>query len=55
MESVSNTQVQLIPGGGGIFEVKVDGEIVYEKKSSGKFPEDGELTTILKEKGFTIQ
>jgi selenoprotein W-related protein len=37
----------LIPGAGGIFEVKRDGELVYSKAEMGRFPKPGEVTAIL--------
>ena len=33
----------LIVGGGGEFEVVVDGEKIYSKKSTGTFPRYGEI------------
>jgi len=33
----------LIPGSGGIFEVKVDGKVIFSKKQVGRFPEEGEV------------
>ena len=32
----------LIPGRGGIFEVTVDGRVVYSKAETGRFPRPGE-------------
>ncbi|HAO68224.1 MAG TPA: hypothetical protein DCR17_16260 [Verrucomicrobiales bacterium] len=29
----------LIPEGGGLFEVIVDGNLIYSKKATGQFPE----------------
>ena len=29
----------MIPAGGGVFEVVVNGEKIYSKKETGKFPE----------------
>ncbi|MBT5927783.1 MAG: SelT/SelW/SelH family protein [Verrucomicrobia bacterium] len=29
----------LIPEGGGLFEVIVDGRLIYSKKATGKFPD----------------
>ena len=37
----------LIPGAGGIFEVKRDGRMVYNKAEIGRFPKPGEVTAIL--------
>jgi selenoprotein W-related protein len=36
-------EVALIPGTGGIFEVRVDGESVWSRKEIGRFPEAKEL------------
>lgn len=30
---------EMIPGGGGIFDVKVNGDLVYSKHQTGEFPE----------------
>ena len=30
----------LIPSGGGCFELTVDGEVIYSKLKSGKFPDE---------------
>lgn len=30
----------LIPGGGGCFELSVDGELLYSKLKTGKFPDE---------------
>jgi selenoprotein W-related protein len=35
---------QLIPGGGGVFDVKMDGTLIYSKKQTGRFPEPYEVT-----------
>ena len=40
----------LIPGGGGVFDVSVDGKIIFSKKSVGRFPESGEIVRILQKK-----
>jgi selenoprotein W-related protein len=29
----------LVPEGGGLFEVIVDGKLIYSKKATGQFPE----------------
>ena len=40
----------LIPGGGGVFDVSVDGKIIFSKKSVGRFPEPGEIVGMLQKK-----
>ncbi len=32
-------EVRLIPGTGGIFQIDVDGHVVWERKADGGFPE----------------
>ncbi len=33
----------LVPSDGGVFEVEVDGKLVFSKKEQGRFPEWAEL------------
>jgi len=39
-------ELKLIPGKGGCFELKADGELVYSKLKTGEFPDE---QTILQE------
>jgi selenoprotein W-related protein len=32
--------LKLIPGGGGCFELTVNGELIYSKLKTGKFPDE---------------
>ncbi|MBW2700097.1 MAG: Rdx family protein [Deltaproteobacteria bacterium] len=36
-------KAKLIAGGGGIFEVSLDGKVVFDKFSMGRFPENQEV------------
>ncbi len=36
-------EVALLPGGGGIFEVRVDGETIWSRAAQRRFPEATEL------------
>lgn len=38
---------ELIEGSGGVFEVKVDGSLIFSKKKEGRFPEDDEILQAL--------
>jgi len=38
----------LIEGGGGIFDVKADGRLVFSKFETGRFPEHDEILRSLK-------
>jgi len=40
----------LTPGSGGVFDVTVDGSLVFSKKSVGRFPEEGEVVGIVQSK-----
>jgi selT/selW/selH-like putative selenoprotein len=40
-------EVQMIEGGGGIFDVKVDGKLVFSKHETGRFPNPGEVPKLL--------
>jgi predicted Rdx family selenoprotein len=44
-------KVELIGGGGGIFEIRRDGEVIWEKQHSGHFPEPGEAARLFDVKG----
>jgi selenoprotein W-related protein len=39
--------LEIIPGLGGVFEVRKDGELVFSKKESGRFPEWDEIRGAL--------
>ena len=36
-------ELTLIPGTGGVFEVEVDGDLIYSKKGNGRHAEPGEV------------
>lgn len=38
---------ELIASGGGVFEIVVDGNKIFSKKSLGRFPEDGEVARLI--------
>jgi selenoprotein W-related protein len=40
----------LLPSGGGVFEVTVDGELIYSKKATGRHAESGEVVRLIKER-----
>ncbi len=41
---------QLVPGDGGRFEVLVDGELVYSKLETGRFPDHDELLKTIRKR-----
>jgi selenoprotein W-related protein len=38
---------ELIASGGGVFEVVVDGELIYSKKDSGRHADTGEVARLI--------
>lgn len=44
------SEVALIPGTGGIFEIKVNGEKLWSLKSEARFPDIKELKKLLRDK-----
>ena len=43
-------EVALVPGTGGIFEVRAEGELVFSRKEHGRFPELSELKQIVRDR-----
>ena len=39
-------EVELVPGVGGVFEITVDGRLVFSKKQTGRFPTDEEIDAV---------
>lgn len=37
----------MIEGGRGIFDVVVEGDLVFSKAETGRFPKPGEIATLL--------
>lgn len=44
------SSVALVPGSGGIFEVRMNGQIIFSKKDAGRFPESKELKQLIRER-----
>jgi len=42
------TATELIKGRGGVFEVMVDGELVFSKAALGRFPDHDEVAVMLR-------
>ncbi|MCU0972301.1 MAG: SelT/SelW/SelH family protein [Gammaproteobacteria bacterium] len=43
-------EVALVPGTGGIFEVRLDDELVWSKKEEGRFPDSKELKQRIRDR-----
>jgi len=48
IEAETGIEAELVRGGGGIFDVTVDGERIFSKQSVGRFPEAPEILERLR-------
>ena len=39
---------EIVKGAGGVFDVEVDGRLVFSKRQAGRFPEDDEIVRLLR-------
>lgn len=44
-------EAELVTGGGGVFDVTLDGKLVYSKGRTGRFPEPGEVLEAIESLG----
>ena len=51
MEHEFGATVELIKGKDGVFEVAVDGDLVFSKRALGRFPDDGEVVEVIRGRG----
>jgi selT/selW/selH-like putative selenoprotein len=47
LRSRFGAHIELIAGVGGVYEVMVDGKEVFSKAKLNRFPEDGEIVTLI--------
>lgn len=43
-------EVALVPGTGGIYQVWLDGELIFSRKEAGHFPEAKELKQLIRDR-----
>jgi len=43
--------ITIVPSGGGVFEVTVDGDLVFSKKSLGRHAQPGEVEALVRGRG----
>ncbi|CAN5271111.1 hypothetical protein BH11CYA1_BH11CYA1_29130 [soil metagenome] len=48
LEKDNPDSCQLVPAEGGVFEIEDQGVLLFSKKSSDRFPEEGEVLAIVK-------
>ena len=48
--SLEMGEVSLVPGTGGIFEIRLDGELIWERKRDGGFPDVKQLKQMVRDR-----
>jgi selenoprotein W-related protein len=48
VKEATGIDADLVRGGGGVFDVEVDGELLFSKKAEGRFPENDEIIERLR-------
>lgn len=48
--SLEMGEVILVPGTGGIFEISLDGEVIWERKRDGGFPDVKQLKQMVRDR-----
>jgi selenoprotein W-related protein len=43
-------EVALVPGTGGVFDIRLDGELLFSRKDTGRFPEAKEVKQLVRDK-----
>jgi selenoprotein W-related protein len=43
-------EVALVPGSGGIYDIRVDGELLFSRKEKGRFPDLKELKQLVRDR-----
>ena len=49
-KNFQNIEIKLISGGGGVFEVSLDKNLIFSKKSLGRFPKQLEIVDLIVKK-----
>jgi len=42
--------ISLISSGGGVFEISLNGDLIFSKKALNRFPESGEIKKLIMER-----
>jgi selenoprotein W-related protein len=50
VEKEIGVRPKLIKSDGGVFEITVDGDLIFSKIEQGRFPEDEEILALLRER-----
>lgn len=48
LKDALGVEAELVEGRGGVFDVTVDGRVVYSKDNTHRFPDDGEVLGLVR-------
>ena len=46
-DNFPQANISLISSGGGVFEISLNGNLIFSKKALNRFPEDGEIKKLV--------
>ena len=46
-DNFPQADISLISSGGGVFEISLNGDLIFSKKALNRFPEDGEIKKLV--------
>ena len=47
LKNENDMEALLVPGSNGVFDVSVNGRVVFSKNKTGRFPDKGEISELL--------
>ena len=50
-ETFPQAEITLTPSGGGVFEVRLDGALIFSKKALDRHPKPGEIVALIRTNG----
>jgi selenoprotein W-related protein len=50
-EEWPDAEIRLVPSSGGVFEVTVDGKLIFSKRALRRHPEPGEIMRLVRQSG----
>ena len=48
LHNSKGAEIELVRGGGGVFEISVDGVVKFSKSVSGHFPDNAEIDALVR-------
>ncbi len=44
-----DAEIELVAGGGGVFDISMDGRMIFSKFEQGRYPQPDEIISLIKE------